>query len=131
MNFSFQILCFSVPEFLFDFIFSFITLLQFTTFYSFITFFFLTSLCTFVIGKESLCNAGDPGSIPGSGISPGERNGYSLQYSCLENSMVRGAWWLQSLSAFTPTGLIMSHFSFTTFSLDESLFSVWVFFSHI
>ena len=33
-----------------------------------------------------------PGSIPGSGRSPGEGNGYSLQYSCLENSMDRGAW---------------------------------------
>ena len=35
----------------------------------------------------------DLGSIPGSGRSPGERNGTSLQYSCLENSMDRGAWW--------------------------------------
>ena len=43
-------------------------------------------------GKESACNAEDPGSIPGSGISPGEGNGYPLQYSCLENSMDRGAW---------------------------------------
>ena len=33
------------------------------------------------------------GSIPGLGISPGEGNGYPLQYSCLENLMVRGAWW--------------------------------------
>ena len=44
-------------------------------------------------GKESACNAGDPGSIPGSGRSPGERNGNPLQYSCLENSMDRRAWW--------------------------------------
>ena len=43
-------------------------------------------------GKESACNAGDPGSILGSGISPEEGNGYPLQYSCLENSMDRGAW---------------------------------------
>ena len=43
-------------------------------------------------GKESACNAGDPGSIPGSGRSPGEGNGYPLQYSYLENSMDRGAW---------------------------------------
>ena len=43
-------------------------------------------------GKESACNVGDPGSIPGSGRSPGEGNGNPLQYSCLENSMVRGAW---------------------------------------
>ena len=38
-------------------------------------------------GKESACNAGDPGSIPGL-----EGNGNPLQYSCLENSMDRGAW---------------------------------------
>ena len=37
--------------------------------------------------KESTCSAGDPGSIPGSGRSPGEWNGYPLQYSCLENPM--------------------------------------------
>ena len=43
-------------------------------------------------GKESTCNAGDPSSIPGSGRSPGERIGYTLQYSCLENSMDREAW---------------------------------------
>ena len=48
-------------------------------------------------GKESACNAGDPGSIPGSGRAPGEGNGYPLQYSCLENPMDRGAWWLQSM----------------------------------
>ena len=42
--------------------------------------------------KESACNAGDPGLIPGSGRSPGEWNGYPLQYSCLENSMDRRAW---------------------------------------
>ena len=43
-------------------------------------------------GKESAYNAGDPGSIPGLGRSPGEGNGYPLQYYCLENSMNRGAW---------------------------------------
>ena len=43
--------------------------------------------------KESACNGGDPGSIPGSRISPGEGNGYPLQYSCLENSTVRESWW--------------------------------------
>ena len=42
--------------------------------------------------KSSVCNAGDLGSIPGSGRSPGEGNGNPLQYSCLENSMDRGAW---------------------------------------
>ena len=44
-------------------------------------------------GKESASNAGDPGSISESGRSPGEENGYPLQYSCLENSMDRGVWW--------------------------------------
>ena len=43
--------------------------------------------------KESACNAEDLGSIPLSGRSPGEGNGNPLQYSCLENSMPRGAWW--------------------------------------
>ena len=46
-------------------------------------------------GKESACNVGDPGLIPWLGRSPGEGNGYPLQYSCLENSMDRGAWQLQ------------------------------------
>ena len=39
------------------------------------------------------CNAGDLGSIPGLGRSPGEGNGNPLQYSCLENRMDGGAWW--------------------------------------
>ena len=43
-------------------------------------------------GKESACKAGDLGSIPGSGRSPGEGHGNPLQYSCLENAMDRGAW---------------------------------------
>ena len=42
--------------------------------------------------KASAYNAGDPGSIPGLGRSPGEGNGNPLQYSCLENPMDRGAW---------------------------------------
>ena len=43
-------------------------------------------------GKESACNAGNLGSIPGSGRSPGKGNGNQLQYSCLENSIDREAW---------------------------------------
>ena len=46
--------------------------------------------------KNPPANAGDArdtGSIPGSGRSPGEENGNQFQYSCLENSMGRGAWW--------------------------------------
>ena len=44
------------------------------------------------VGKESACNAGDPGLIPGLGRSLGEGNGNPLQYSCLENPMDSGAW---------------------------------------
>ena len=44
-------------------------------------------------GKESACNVGNPGLIPGSGKFPGEGNGNPLQYSCLEDSMDREAWW--------------------------------------
>ena len=54
-------------------------------------------------GKESACNAGDVGLIPGLHRSPGEGNGYPLQYSCLENSMDRGAWWA------TVHGVTKSH----------------------
>ena len=43
-------------------------------------------------GEESACSVGDLGSIPGSGRSPGEGNGYPLQYSCLENSMDTETW---------------------------------------
>ena len=59
---------------------------------------FFTILCHFLDlsgssgGKESVCNAGDPGSIPGSGRSPRQGNGNPLQYSCLKNPMDRGAW---------------------------------------
>ena len=44
-------------------------------------------------GKESACNAGDLGLIPGLGRYPGEGRGNPLQYSCLRNPMDRGAWW--------------------------------------
>ena len=44
-------------------------------------------------GKESTCNVGDLGSIPGLGRSPGGGHGNPLQYSGLENPMDRGAWW--------------------------------------
>ena len=48
-------------------------------------------------GKESTCNAGDTGLIPGSGRSPGEGNGYPLQYSCLENPHGQ-----RSLAGYSP-----------------------------
>ena len=49
------------------------------------------------VGKESASNAGDPGSIPGSGRFPGEGNGNPLQYSYLKHSMDRGVWWANSV----------------------------------
>ena len=49
-------------------------------------------LLRWLCGKEAACHAGEVGPIPGSGRSPGEGNGNPLQYSCLENSMDRGAW---------------------------------------
>ena len=54
---------------------------------------FWASLVTRASGKESASNAGVLGLIPGLGRSPGEGNGNLLQYSCLENSIDRGAWW--------------------------------------
>ena len=58
-------------------------------------------------GRESACSAGDPSSIPGSGRSPGEGNGNPLQYSCLENSMGRGAWWAtHGVTESDPTEVI-------------------------
>ena len=45
------------------------------------------------VNKESACNAGDPSVIPMSTRFPGKGNDNPLQYSCLENPMVRGAWW--------------------------------------
>ena len=50
-------------------------------------------------GKESSCNAGDVGLIPGSGKFPGGGHGDPLQYSCLENPMDRGAWRLGSIES--------------------------------
>ena len=58
--------------------------------------------------KDPPANAGDirdSGSILGSGRSPGQGNGNPLQYSCLENPMDRGAWWVQSTGPQSRTGL--------------------------
>ena len=59
--------------------------------------------------KASACNAGDLGSIPGSGRSPGEGNGNPLQYSCLENPMDRGAWWA-TVHGVTKSDFASLHF---------------------
>ena len=64
--------------------------------------------------KESVCNAGDRGSIPGSGESPRGEKGYPLQYSCLENSKDRGAWWA-TVHGVTKSQTLLSegHFYFS------------------
>ena len=60
----------------------------------------------------SACNAGDPGSIPGFRRSPGEGNGNSNQYSCLENPTDRGAWYAP-VHGVTKSGTQLSDFTFT------------------
>ena len=61
-------------------------------------------------GKESACNVGDMGSIPGLGRSPGEGNGNPLQCSCLENSMDRGAWTMGSRRVGHDWATVTFHF---------------------
>ena len=65
------------------------------------------------VGKESACNAGDQVWIPGLGRSPGEGSGYPFQYSCLENSIDKGAWRATDHGVTNNwTGLSDSDFSF-------------------
>ena len=66
-------------------------------------------------GRESACNEGDLGSISGSGRSLEEENSYPLKYSCLENSMDRGAWWT-IVHAVTKSQTQLSDFHFHFFS---------------
>ena len=63
-------------------------------------------------GKASAYNAGDPGSIPGLGRSPGEGNGNPRQYSCLENPMDGGAWWA-AVHGVAKSQTRLSNFTFT------------------
>ena len=70
-------------------------------------------------GKESACNAGDLGSVPGLGTSPGEGNGNPLQYPCLENPMERGAW-QATVYGIAKSQTQMSNFHLLT--LDDSIF---------
>ena len=60
---------------------------------------YLTGFSGGSVGKESACNAGDPGSIPQSGISPGEENGSPRQDSCLGHPTAAEPGWLQSMES--------------------------------
>ena len=66
-------------------------------------------------GKVSARNAGDPGSIPGLGRSPGEGNGNSLQYSCLENPMEGGAWYQATVHGVANSRTRLSDFTHSLF----------------
>ena len=79
-------------------------------------------------GKASAYNAGDPGSTPGSGRSPGEGNGNPLQYSCPENPMDGGAWW--SKGCFYVLTIINSALLSTLECICLQI-SVFIFFRHI
>ena len=70
-------------------------------------------------GKASAYNAGDPGSIPGSGRSPGEGNGNPLQYSCLENPMDGGAW-QATVHGVAKSRTRLSDFTTTTTTMWET-----------
>ena len=67
--------------------------------------------------KASAYNAGDLGSIPGLGRSPGEGNGNPFQYSCLENPMDGGAWWA-TVHGVAKSWTRLSDFTFT-FTLNQ------------
>ena len=74
-------------------------------------------------GKASVCDARDPGSIPGLGRSPGEGNGSRLQYSCLENPMDHGAW-QATVHGVTNSRTRLSDFTFHCSPL-EFLLNPW------
>ena len=75
--------------------------------------------------KESACQAGDLGLIPGSGRSPGEGNGNPLQYSCLENSMDKGAWWA-TVHGVTKSRTQLNTFTFTSVTIKTKRLSGWM-----
>ena len=66
-------------------------------------------------GTDYACNAGDPGSVSGSGRSTGKGNGYSLQYSCLEKFRDRGAWWT-TVHGVTKSWMWLSDYHSVQFS---------------
>ena len=83
-----------------------------------------TDTCSDSDGKESACSAGDLGSIPGSRRFPGEGNGNSLQYSCLENPIDGGAWcpWGRKESDMTE----QLHFTFKDLSEVLLIYPIFI-----
>ena len=79
-------------------------------------------------GEASAYNAGDLGSIPGSGRSPGEGNGNPLQYSCLENPVDRGAWWA-TVHGVTKSQTRLSDFTFHLFLKKKKVIRVQLLYS--
>ena len=74
--------------------------------------------------KASACNAGDLGSIPGLGRSPGGRHGNPLQYSCLENPLDGGAWWATVHGVAKNRTRLSDFVSSTYFCVDTSEYVV-------
>ena len=75
--------------------------------------------------KVSACSAGDPGSIPGSGRSPGDGNGNPLQYSCLENSVDRRAWQVTVHAVTQNQTWLTNTFSFILIQLIHIWILYW------
>ena len=80
--------------------------------------------------KDSACNAGDPGLIPGSRRSPREGNGNPLQYSCLESSMDREAWQASLWDRKEPDTIERPHFHFPCVTPTQSRCTMLSCFSH-
>ena len=78
-------------------------------------------------GKESACNAGDPGSIPGLGRSSGEGNGHPLQYSCLETPIDREAWkaTVCGVTESDTTEWLLTHTK-VKFGLKDNFAAKWI-----
>ena len=75
--------------------------------------------------KGSACSAGHLGSIPVLGRSPGEGNGYPLQYSCLENPMDRGAWWA-AVHGVAKSRTRLNNFTFTSLSYMYIMYVIFM-----
>ena len=110
MNINYSHKSRSVNIFSSEFVISFYLLKAFWRVWLYHKMLYLFSFCSIAFGfpggsdgKESTCNAGDLGSIPGLGRSPGGGHGNPLQYSCLENPMDREAWG-RGLCSYSPRG---------------------------